>query len=157
MYLKKYFQGFGIKPSPFSGIVGVVMNSNKIVLIVDDSNTVRFQVKSYLEQIEVDLREAGSEIGLFNLIDEYGRPADLILMDLMLKEEDGFDLIKKLKTHEAYNDIPVIVLTQHASLEQVLTAKELGVNGYIKKPINKDSFLEKISDILGLTKPKASI
>ena len=124
------------------------MNRDKIVLIVEDSSTVRFQVKALLEQIGVRLKEAGGEIGLFNLIEEYGQLADLIIMDLTLKNEDGFELIKKLKQHEVYKKIPVLVLTEHADAEHVMTAKELGVEGYIRKPINKDLILERVSNLL---------
>ena len=64
---------------------------NKIVLIVEDSSAIKFQVKSLLEQIHVDLRQAGGEIGLFNLIDQYSKLTDLIIMDLTLKNENNKD------------------------------------------------------------------
>lgn len=124
------------------------MSNEKVVLIVEDSPTVRYQVKSLLKQSGIGLREAGGEIGLFNLIEEYRKLADLIIMDLTLKDEDGFQLIKKLKAHSTYKDIPIFVMTEHADIKHVLTARELGVDGYIRKPINKDIFMAKISEIL---------
>ncbi|MDF2840488.1 MAG: cheY [Clostridia bacterium] len=126
------------------------MNSDKVVLIVEDSATIRFQVKTLLKPLGIQLREAGGEIGLFNLIEEYGRLADVIIMDLTLKNEDGFQLIKKLREHDSYQDIPILVLTEHADAEHVLTAKKLGVEGYIRKPINKDFIKEKVLEILHL-------
>lgn len=126
------------------------MNTDKVALIVEDSITVRFQVKVLLEQIGVSLREAGGELGLFNLIEVYGKTPDIIIMDLTLKNEDGFTLIEKLRANKAYCHIPILVLTEHADTESVLKARALGVEGYIRKPINKDSFFAKISDSLGL-------
>lgn len=124
------------------------MYNDKTVLIVEDSITVRFQIKVLLEEIGVKLKEAGGEIGLFNLIEEYGQMADLVIMDLTLKNEDGFDLIKKLKSHDVYKQIPIIVLTEHADTEHVLAARELGVEGYIRKPINKGLIVERVTDLL---------
>ena len=108
----------------------------------------RFEVKLLLQQIGLELVEAGGELGLFMQIEQYGRLADMVIMDLTLKEENGFDLIKKLKEDERYSGIPVVVLTEHADMQNVITAKQLGVDGYIRKPIVKDDFLNKVSDIL---------
>lgn len=124
------------------------MYNDKTVLIVEDSITVRFQIKIMLEEIGVKLKEAGGEIGLFNLIEEYGQTADLIIMDLTLKSENGLDLIKKLRTHHAYKQIPIIVLTEHADANHVLAAKDLGVEDYIRKPINKDLIVERVTNLL---------
>lgn len=124
------------------------MSNEKIVLIVEDSATIKFQIKSLLKQLNISLRETGGELGLFNRIEEYGKLADLIIMDLTLKNEDGFELIRKLKSHEVYQNIPILILSEHADAEHVLIAKELGVQGYIRKPLNKDIFLEKICNVI---------
>ena len=127
------------------------MNQEKVVLIVEDSATIRFQVKTLLKQLSIELRETGGELGLFNRIEEYGKMADLVIMDLTLKEENGFELIKKLRSNDTYKTIPILVFTEHADAEHVLTAKQLGVDGYIRKPINKDFFIQKILENLKLT------
>lgn len=124
------------------------MFEDKNVIIVEDSPTVRFEVKLLLKQIGLELTEAGGELGLFMQIEQYGKLADMVIMDLTLKEENGFDLIRKLKEDERYSRIPVVVLTEHADMQNVITAKKLGVDGYIRKPIVKDDFLNKVSDIL---------
>lgn len=126
------------------------MDFEKVVLIVEDSPTTKFLVRSLVKPLGITLREAGGEIGLFNLIDEYDKLTDLILMDLTLKNEDGFTLIKKLRDSDIYKHIPIIVLTEHADADNVLTAKKLGVNGYIRKPIDKDLFIAKLKEVLGL-------
>lgn len=124
------------------------MFHGKKVLIVEDSITVRYEVKLLLEKINVTLIEAANGIGMFNVIEEYGKLVDLVIMDLTLKTENGFDLIKKLKASERYKDIPVLVLTEHADKDNVLTAKKLGVQGYTKKPISKDELINRVTKIL---------
>ncbi len=126
----------------------------KKVMIVEDSATVRFQVGALLETIGVKMVEAGNEIGMFNMIEEYGECVDLIIMDLTLKHENGFDLIKKLKSSERYMNIPVLVLTEHADREYVLKARNLAVAGYLRKPIQKDKLIERVSTILGIESAK---
>ena len=118
------------------------------IMIVEDSPTVRYEVRLLLKQIGVTPIEVGGEIGCFMQIEQYGKPVDLILMDLTLKNEDGFEIIRKIKSMEKYGRIPIIVLTEHADAKNVMKAKELGVDGYIRKPIERESFLLKISDAI---------
>ncbi len=126
------------------------MNVEKRVMIVEDSNTVRYEVKLLLKKIGVVLIEVANSIGMYNAIEEYGKIVDLIIMDLSLKNENGFDLINGLKTSESYNKIPVLILTEHADRDNVLTAKDIGVEGYLRKPINGTELLERVSKILGI-------
>lgn len=126
------------------------MNMEKTILIVEDSLSIKYQVRMILQQIGLTLLEAGGEIGLFNQVEQYGKLVDLIIMDLTLKDEDGFDLIKKLRANPDYSSIPIVILTEHADAKSVMTARELGVEGYIRKPIVRDEFLKKIKQVLQL-------
>lgn len=120
----------------------------KRIMIVEDSPTVRYEVRLLLKQIGIVPIEVGGELGCFMKIEQYGRPVDLILMDLTLKNENGFELIEKIRLNEKYKDIKIIVLTEHADAQNVLKAREIGVDGYIRKPIERESFLAKISETL---------
>lgn len=121
----------------------------KVVLIVDDSASIRSAVKVILEKEGYIVREAGTELGMMNSIDEYGRRADIVLMDLTLNDAYGFDLIAKLKEYDRYRDIPVVVLTEHSDKENVIMAKMVGVNGYIVKPLNPALLIERIKGVVG--------
>lgn len=125
------------------------MFTGKRIMIVEDSKTVRLQVKLILEKTGVNVVEAGGEWGMFNKIEEYGRLVDIIIMDLILKYENGFDLIRKLRCDSKYKNIPIIILTEQADIENVLKAKELGITHFLRKPIEKDKLIDKISSILG--------
>lgn len=120
------------------------MAAGKKVMIVEDSNTVRYEVKLILDKIGITVIETANEIGMFNMMEEYGKTVDLIIMDLTLKNENGFDLIDKLKKSEKYKDIPVLILTEHADKDSVLKARELSVAGYLRKPIQKDELVERV-------------
>jgi two-component system chemotaxis response regulator CheY len=124
------------------------MSFGKRIMIVEDSHTVRYEVKLILEKLGFTLVEVANGLGMLNVIEEYGKPVDLIIMDLTLKRENGFDLIKQIKGIEKYSQIPVLILTEHANVENVMKAKQLGVDGYLRKPIQKDELVERVSKIL---------
>jgi PleD family two-component response regulator len=123
-------------------------SARKTIVIVDDSASIRKEVKAVLEKNSFAVREAGSGFGLFSIIDEYGVLADMILMDVVLNEEDGFDLVTKLRNVERFRNIPVIMLTQRSDRDSVTMAKLLGVQGYIIKPIDPGLLLERVRKAL---------
>lgn len=122
--------------------------NRKVIMIVDDSVAIRKQVRAILEKEGCAVREAGSEIGMLNAMEEYGLTAHLVLMDLNLHMTNGFDLIAKLREVEKYRDIPVVILTERADRESVAIARMANVRGYIVKPIVPEVLIERIKATL---------
>lgn len=127
------------------------MLNGKKILVVEDSRTIRQQIKMILEQEGVTVQEAANEWGMFTKIEEYGVVVDLVIMDLVLHNEDGLDLIAKIKASKKYCNIPLIILTEKVEIEAIMKAKELGVKSYLKKPINKDELIKRLNNILSGT------
>lgn len=123
------------------------MFTDKRIMIVEDSKTIKLQVKLILDKLGATTIEVGNEWAMFKKIEEYGIVVDLIIMDLILRSEDGLDLIQKLKKDERYKNIPILVLTEQADIENVLRAKALGVKNYLRKPIRRDKLIDRISKI----------
>lgn len=73
---------------------------------------------------------------------------DLILMDIRLPYEDGYEALKKIRSSAKLATIPVIAITAEASLEQMQKAHAAGFNGFIGKPIDPDRFPQQIQEIL---------
>ncbi len=73
---------------------------------------------------------------------------DLILMDIRLPYEDGYEALKKIRSSPRLTSIPVIAITAEASMEQMQKAHAAGFDGFIGKPINPDRFPEQIQQIL---------
>ena len=73
------------------------MLKDKKILIVENSSTIRLQIKMMLESEGALLIDVGTGWGMSTKLEEYGVIADLIIMDLILNSEDGLDLIKTLK------------------------------------------------------------
>lgn len=124
------------------------MGEMKRILIVEDSPTVIDMMKLMLKELNVKVLTAGSEFGMLQSIESFGKVVDLIIMDITLKTENGLDLITKLRESERYQEIPVIVVTEHAQSDFVLRAKALGVKSFIRKPLDKTTFIERLEDTI---------
>ena len=126
------------------------MGEMKRILIVEDSPTVIEMMKLMLRDMNVKVQTAGSEFGMFQAIESFGKIVDLIIMDITLKSENGLDLIEKLRENPRYQTLPVIVVTEHAKTDFILRAKSLNVKSFIRKPIEKQIFLERLIEAIGI-------
>lgn len=119
------------------------MSSNKKILVVDDSETNLVLLEAILEDegfgvnIAFSVKEATEILNV-------NKP-DLILLDLLMPNESGFDLLRKLKSNKDYSDIPVIIVTAFANKENSAMAIDLGAIDIIEKPIDIPQFLEKVN------------
>ncbi len=73
---------------------------------------------------------------------------DLILMDIRLPYEDGYEALKKIRSSLKLSKIPVIAVTAESSMEQMQKAHAAGFDGFIGKPIDPDRFTTQIQQIL---------
>jgi len=71
----------------------------------------------------------------------------VMFLDLKLPKVDGLEVLKQMKTNEKTRKIPVIIVTSSKEDPDIATAYDLGANSYVVKPINFDSFIEKMSQI----------
>ncbi len=73
---------------------------------------------------------------------------DLILMDLMLPDADGYQSLEALRAHPRLKDVPIVAVTANVSSASVEKARRAGFNGFIGKPLDPDRFPEQIRRIL---------
>jgi two-component system cell cycle response regulator DivK len=73
---------------------------------------------------------------------------DLVLMDIRLPYEDGYDALRKLRASERLQDIPVVAVTAYASDEQMERARLAGFDGFLGKPLDPDRFPLQIRRVL---------
>ena len=73
---------------------------------------------------------------------------DLILMDIRLPYEDGYQALQKIRAHERLKTTLVIAVTAEASEEQMRKAREAGFDGFLGKPLDPDRFPDQISQVL---------
>ena len=82
---------------------------------------------------------------------------DLILLDVVMPEMDGFECCEKLKADEKMKDIPVIFLTSNAEPEDIVKGFQVGAVDYIRKPFNSCELLSRIDTHLSLRKATLSL
>lgn len=73
---------------------------------------------------------------------------DLILMDIRLPYEDGYQALEKIRAHERLSDTLVVAVTAEASEEQMQKALKAGFDGFLGKPLDPDRFPDQIQRVL---------
>jgi two-component system chemotaxis response regulator CheY len=120
------------------------------VLIVDDSATMRALIRKILVISGFDIGEyfegANGREALGILEDNW---VDIILSDLHMPEMDGTALVKALKNHQLWRNIPVVLITTEARPEIITPFMNLGVQDYIQKPFRPETIRQKLTGILG--------
>lgn len=117
-------------------------------IVVDDDEHLAKFLNHYLTFEGFDVRVAGSRA---EVVAEFRKPPipDLVLLDVMLPDTDGFDILLRIRSHPQLKDIPVIMLTAKATREAVLKGLASGADGYITKPVETESLLQAVRTVLG--------
>jgi DNA-binding response OmpR family regulator len=114
----------------------------KKILVVDDEPNIVTLLASRLRNSGYDVVSAlGGESGLNKAITE--KP-DLILLDIMMRGLNGFEVCKRLKENDETKDIPVIILTALAEEKDLSKGLEEGANCFITKPFSAVDLLREI-------------
>ena len=120
----------------------------KKIVLIDDSPTVRMVMGSSLEAKGfLIIYEPTAQQGL-DAINEH-KP-DIILLDIMLPDQSGFDVLKQIKENEETKNIPVIILTGKAGGEEVITGRQLGADDFCMKLNTSPNLMyDKIVKLIG--------
>ena len=125
------------------------------IMIVEDDENIAELISASVKTIGHEAQTVGSASALFSLLPKL-RP-DLILLDIMLPDLSGLDILRKLKANAATQDIPVIFLTAKGSEADKVTGLELGAEDYITKPFGVLELLARIKAALRRTAPRQDI
>ncbi len=127
----------------------------KRILVVDDEKDTVEMITTLLELEGYKVFPAFSGVEAMRFLEverqgasEVETPADLILLDVMLGDEDGRDICRKIKEDEKMKFIPVIILTVRSSLQDKIDALNLGADDYLTKPFINEELLAKVRVML---------
>src|ERR1043166_3387944 len=136
----------GIGAQQRNGTMSVDMNMN--ILIVDDYKTMLRIIRNLLKQLgfnNVDEATDGS-MALQKLRDkEYG----LVISDWNMEPMTGIQLLREVRADAKLKALPFIMITAESKTENVIAAKEAGVNNYIVKPFNAATLKTKLASVIG--------
>ncbi len=120
-----------------------------MIYCVDDDSTVRDIEVYTLEQTGFQARGFGSGQALFEAL-EQALP-ELIVLDIMLPGQDGLEVLKRLRAHSAYRDIPVILATAKGTEMDRLFGLDLGADDYLVKPFSVLEMAARVRAVLRRT------
>ncbi len=115
------------------------------ILIVDDEPDTRGLIELTLQTAGYEVKSANSGESALRLID--GESFDLILLDIMMPDVSGFDVLRKLNTDPT--SPPVIFLSAKNNPEDQETGESLGAAGYLVKPTTRGDLLDAVREIVG--------
>lgn len=119
----------------------------KRILVVDDDEMVLMALDELLKPEGYDVQTVGSGKEALKKLEQ--GPFDLIMLDVIMPEMDGFELCKRIREKEEYREIPVVFLTAKSREEDRVRGLEVGANLFLSKPISPDKLLGIISSTLG--------
>ena len=119
------------------------------ILIVDDSEFNRAILKEILEETYEIIEADGGKEALHK-IDEYGMKISLVLLDIIMREKDGFEVLKYMEEERLISDIPVIIISSEDSANYIRRAYEMGVSDYINRPFDANIVYQRVSNTVKL-------
>jgi len=126
------------------------MDNKKTIMVIDDNPDIITIVKTILEGKGYNVHSAFSGVELLNLLKD--QKPDLIILDIMMPEMDGLEVLTRLKGVTDTATIPIILLTAKVQYEDVLGGYKLGADYYITKPFTSTQLVNGINLLLGEAK-----
>jgi two-component system OmpR family response regulator len=121
------------------------------IWVVDDDPRICQLLGQYLEAEGYEVHTATRAEAFFAHVTE--APADLIILDLMLPDQDGFGVTRQLR---AQSNVPILMLTGRAETVDKVVGLELGADDYLTKPFERRELLARVRVLLRRARPKAS-
>jgi DNA-binding response OmpR family regulator len=120
-----------------------------LAIVVEDEPHLAKFLKHFLGLEGFEVRIAGTREEIVSALRQPPRP-DLVLLDVMLPDADGFDVLMKIREHEALRHVPIIMLTAKTTREAVIKGLAGGADGYITKPFQTDVLVKAIKTMFGM-------
>ncbi|MGB9639381.1 MAG: response regulator [Anaerolineales bacterium] len=122
---------------------------NPILLIVEDDPAMRDLLELTLKQQFVppfELKIAPNGLEALDIIQE--NPPTLMILDILLPQMNGLQLLQQLRTESIYSDIRIVVISALGVREVVQQAIENGANDFLVKPFDMDTLIERVKQVL---------
>ena len=119
------------------------------IFILDNVKSIRSRVKLLLDTNKYTVYETESAAELFKSWQQNGQSANLVIMDIDLKDEDGFELIRKIR--EKNKVVPIMILTANNHKSTFINGIAQGISDYMLKPFEDQMLKNKILKLLNIS------
>ena len=125
---------------------GGSLQQGPLVLIVDDDERVREYVRVNLEMEGYAVREAGSADEGLTVLEEVS--PDLILLDVMMPEVDGWEMLRRVQERHGVGAIPVVMFSGKVNEQSAAEATARGAQGFVGKPFDPQQLIDQAKQLL---------
>jgi chemosensory pili system protein ChpA (sensor histidine kinase/response regulator) len=119
---------------------------NKVVMVVDDSITVRRVTQRLLERYGIRVETAKDGVDALTKLQDV--TPDVMLLDIEMPRMDGYELATNIRNDKRLGELPIIMITSRSGEKHRNRAMEIGVNEYLGKPYQESDLLERIQRLL---------
>jgi two-component system, chemotaxis family, chemotaxis protein CheY len=118
------------------------------ILVVDDYATMRRIIKNLLNQLGfTNIEQAADGAQALQIL--RSTQIGLVVSDWNMEPMTGLQLLKEVRADAKLRDLPFIMVTAESKTENIIAAKQAGVNNYIVKPFNAETLKKKIETVIG--------
>ncbi len=111
----------------------IVENKIKVLVADDDKNIINI-IRYSLDSDQFEILEAANGKEALGMV--FARSPDILILDIMMPEMDGYRVCEELRKHDSTKDLPIIILSAKASVDDKVKAMGLGIDDYMIKPFD---------------------
>lgn len=129
----------------------------KRILVIEDEPPVQDMIKTLLERSGFDVMQAYHVEQAVQILRDSRPLPDLVVLDLMLPDIDGFELLRQMRSKSIFDALPVVIVSALADPEQIRKGLSLGADRYVTKPGIMHNLVKTVLEVLrtGRRKPTA--
>jgi DNA-binding NtrC family response regulator len=127
------------------------------VLVVDDEKNIRRTLELVLRGEGYEVVEAGSAEEALQILANPRDPVDLAIFDVKLPGISGLEALERLRKDEATKEVPIIVISGHATVHDAVTAIKFGAADFFEKPLNRERVLVSVQNVIRTAKLSAAM
>ncbi len=117
-----------------------------VIIVIDDDYAIRRLIKFTLEKEDYKVITAEDALEGINILSS--RTIDLIILDIIMPDIDGYEALKIIKSSDHLKDIPVLMLTAKNEIDDMMKGFEMGADEYLAKPFELSELLARIRNLL---------
>jgi two-component system nitrogen regulation response regulator NtrX len=143
--------------SPFAAAPPPGAPAPRTVLVVDDEKNIRRTLQLVLEGEGYRVIGAETAAQALSVLAIPDTPVDLVILDLKLPDTSGLDALAKIRGDEATRDLPIIVISGHATVHDAVQAIKLGASDFFEKPLARERVLVSVRNVLHAAKTQREL
>jgi twitching motility two-component system response regulator PilG len=127
---------------------------NKLIMVIDDSTTVRNIIATTLQREGYDVVSFPDGVEAMRRIAQpHARTPDLVFLDITLPKMDGYEVARRLKSIPRFSNTVIVMLSRHDGVINRLKARLAGAKGYLSKPLKTQEILAAVQAHVGAPVP----